>query len=388
MRVVLAGAGIGGLTAALALDAGVEAVLVEQAPALEAVGAGLQLSPNATRILARLGLGEALATAGFEPEAHEVRDAATGVLMLRQPLGQSARVRWGAPYLHVHRADLQALLRQAAEARPNVTLRLGERVEAVEAGAGEARIRLAGGGTIEADAAVGCDGLHSAVRAALFGERPARFTGMNAWRGTAEAARLPPGLVKPVTAVWAGRGRHFVHYYVRGGTLVNFVGVVEGGGPAAESWDAGGDREALARDFAGWPEPVQAVIATAERVWRTAVYDRPPLPRWSRGRVSLLGDAAHPMSPSFAQGAAQAIEDAAALGRRLVPGAEVEAALAAYEAERRDRTARVQALSRRNARLFHLGAAARSLFAAEAGLSRLGLSPGVGRFDWLYGYEG
>jgi len=385
MRVVLAGAGVGGLTAALAVAPEVEALVLEQAEALAEVGAGLQLGPNATRVLERLGLGEALARIGFEPEANEVRDAASGALMLRQPLREAARRRWGAPYLHVHRADLQAALLQAASARPNVSFRLGARVEDVRPGP-PVRVRLAGGEELEADAAAGCDGVRSAVRQALWGDGRPRFTGMSAWRGTVRAADLPAGLVRPVTAIWTGRGRHFVHYYVRGGELVNFVGVVERAAGSVESWTERGDKAELRQDFADWPDPVAALIAAAPEVWRWALFDRPPLPRWSRGAATLLGDAAHPMLPSFAQGASQAIEDAAALGRRLRPGEAVEAALAAYEAERKARAARVQALSRRNARLFHLGPAVRALFAAEAAFGRLGLTKGEARFDWLYGY--
>jgi salicylate hydroxylase len=386
MRVVLAGAGIGGLTAALALDPAVEVEVLEQAEALSAIGAGLQLGPNATRILARLGLGEALAGIGFEPEANELRDAASGALMLRQPLREAARERWGAPYLHVHRADLQALLAQAVAGRPGATVRLGARVEGLEQDGADVRVRLGGGEVVEADALIGCDGLRSGVRQALWGAESPRFTGMTAWRGAVETAALPAGLIAPVTTVWTGRGRHFVHYYVRGGALVNFVGVVERADGLGESWTEPGDGADLARDFAGWPTPVQALIEAVPQAWRWALFDRPPLARWSKGRASLLGDAAHPMLPSFAQGASQAIEDAEALGRRLCDPATAEAALVAYESERRGRTARVQALSRRNARLFHLGPPARALFAAEAALAWLGASKGAGRFDWLYGY--
>lgn len=386
MRVVLVGAGVGGLTAALGLAPELQVTLLEQARELVEIGAGLQLSPNATRVLERLGLGPGLAEIGFEPEANEVREAASGRLLLRQPLRETARARWGAPYLHVHRADLQRLLTEAVSRRPGVELRLGARVAAVEAEAAGARVRLEGGSTMEAEAVLGCDGLRSAVRAAIWGPDRPRFTGMSAWRGTVPAERLPAGLIRPVTTIWTGRGRHFVHYYVRGGALVNFVGVVEGAHGASESWTGQGDKRELARDFAGWPEPVVALIDRVAEAWRWALFDRPPLAAWSKGRASLLGDAAHPMLPSFAQGASQAIEDAEALGRLLRPGKDVAAALTAYEAERRARTARVQGLSRRNARIFHAGAFAPPLFAAEAALARLGLTRGAARFDWLYGY--
>jgi salicylate hydroxylase len=385
MRIVLAGAGIGGLTAAAALADRAEVVVLEQAATLTEVGAGLQLGPNATRVLQRLGLGDGLDAIGFEPHAIEIRDAASGALELRQPLGEVARARWGSPYLHVHRSDLQALLRERAARTADI--RLGARVEGVEHDGGKAVIRLAGGGTVEADAVIGCDGLRSAVRAALFGEGRPRFTGMSAWRGTVAAGALPAGLIPPVAGIWTGAGRHFVHYYVRGGALVNFVGVVERADWTDESWTERGDKAELARDFAGWPEPVAALIEAVPEAWRWALFDRPPLAQWSKGRVSLLGDAAHPMLPSFAQGASQAIEDGEAVARHLLSVTEVETALAAYQAERLERTTRIQALSRRNAKLFHMGQATRLLFAGAAAMGKLTGSGGPAQFDWLYGHR-
>jgi salicylate hydroxylase len=379
--VILAGGGIGGLTAAAALRDRAEIAVLEQAAALTEVGAGLQLGPNAVRVLEALGFGPELAGIGFEPEAIEVRDAASEALMLRQPLGAAAKARWGAAYLHVHRSDLQAMLAGRTE------IRTGARVVGVDQAADHIRVRLAGGEVLEAEAVVGCDGLRSAVRGALWGPGRPRFTGMTAWRGTVPAEVLPPALIRPVAAVWTGRGRHFVHYYVRGGALVNFVGVVERADWTSESWTERGDKADLARDFAGWPDPVRALIDAVPEAWRWALFDRPPLPHWAKGRAALLGDAAHPMLPSFAQGASMAIEDAEAVARHLLSGAPVDAALTAYEAERMGRAHRVQALSRRNARLFHMGPAARLLFGAEAALGRAGLTAGPARFDWLYGYR-
>jgi len=389
LHVILVGAGTGGLTAALALsDRGVRVTLLEQAAAIQTVGAGIQLSANATRLLFRLGLDSSLRAIACAPEAVEVRDHSTGALNLRTRLGAFGDARWGAPYLQVHRADLQRLLLDAAASRGLIHIRLGAKVEAIDQDGGRAYARLDGGEAVAGDAVVGCDGIHSKVRAALWGERAARFVGQAAWRGLAPADRLPTGAVAAIAGVWTGADRHFVHYPVRGGALINVVGVVEQRRWRAESWTAQADRSLFAADFEGWPAPISELIAAVETPWLFAIHDRAPLARWSKGRLSLLGDAAHPAPPFLAQGAAMAIEDGEALARHMAAGTDVVAALSAYEDERKPRTARVQAWSRRNARLFHLPSpAARGLFAAAAQIDRLRREAPEARLDWLYGYR-
>ena len=383
MHVLVAGAGVGGLTAALSLRRrGAEVTVLEQASALGEAGAGIQLSPNATRILIDLGLGPAIQAVACEPHAIEMREGRGGRLLMRLPLAQG-EARWGAPYLHLHRADLQQILLDALQADGKAKLHLGAQVHSVNGTA----VRLQGGDTLFADAVVGCDGIRSAVRTALLGDAPPRFTGQVAWRGLVPAERLPADLARPAARAWLGPGKHFVCYPVRGGALVNFIGVVERPDWRIESWTEPGDPADLARDFAGWDAPVRVIVAAATDAWRWALFDRDPLPCWSFGPVSLLGDAAHPMLPFLAQGAAMAVEDAEALARHLAGGAAPEAALKAYETERRARTARVQAMSRRNAALFHLPSlAARAAFAAAGALDRLDPSGGMARLDWLYGY--
>ena len=201
------------------------------------------------------------------------------------------------------------------------------------------------------------------------------------------ADRLPAGLIPPVAAVWTGAGKHCVHYFVKSGRAVNFVGVVERDW-RVESWSEGGAPADLIADFAGWPEPVSAICRAAESPFRWALYDRPPLARWSVGRVSLLGDACHPMLPFLAQGAAMAIEDAEVLSHEVTRSADPVVALSAYEAARKPRTSRVQAASRFNARLFQLPDLAGTAAFAAAGLADL-VTPGgsASRFDWLYGYK-
>lgn len=379
MRVAVAGAGVGGLTAALALASrGVEVVVCEREPFLREAGAGVQLGPNAVKVLDGLGLGGALRAVAFAPEAAEVRDGASGRLLLRTALGESAERRWGAPYLQVHRADLQALLAEAARASPRIELRLGAAAIALDPAG---RMRLADGAELEADAVVAADGLRSACAASLWGAEAPRFTGWTAWRAVVPRAAARAE-VPPVAAVWTGRGRHLVHYPVRGGREVNLVAVTAARDWREETWTAPGDPAELAAAFAGWASPVPELLAAVGETWRWGLFDRPPRPRWSRGRATLLGDAAHPMPPFLAQGAAMAVEDAAVLAA-LLPGAAPEAALAAYERRRTRRTAQVQRWSWANARLFHLsGLAARGVF----GLGALTGAAGA-RLDALYGWQ-
>jgi salicylate hydroxylase len=387
VRAILIGGGIGGLAAALALARrGVSVTVLEKSPVLGEAGAGLQLGPNATRVLFDLGLREGLVEKAFAPEAAEIRAASDQRLLFRNDLGATAVARWGAPYLQLHRADLQALLHEAVLAA-GCDVRLGASVAHIDQDDAGVRVILSEGRAVEGDLAVGADGVRSRVRQHLFGAGAPRFTGQVAWRGMVPAASLPPGTVPPVAAVWAGPGRHFVHYYVRGGQAVNFVGVVECDW-REESWTEPGDPADLQADFAGWPPVVTEICSAVPAPFRWALFDRPPLGTWTRGRVTLLGDAAHPMLPFLAQGAAMAIEDAAVLAHRLSAEPDVPRALMAYEEDRLGRTRRVQDASRFNARLFHLPQAiGRAAFTAAGLADSLHPAGTAARFDWLYGYK-
>ena len=384
MRVIVVGGGVGGLAAALALTRlGARVTLLERAKAFAEIGAGLQLAPNATRLLFRLGLEAELRRVAFEPRAAEIRDRADGRLLLSTPLGAQAQARWGAPYLQAHRADLHGVLLAAGEAA-GVDLRVDTPVDHLVPEDDAVRIE-AGGETFSTDVLIGADGVHSRIRAAVMAETPARFTGQIAWRGLVPARLLPPGLIAPAATVWTAPRRHFVHYYVRAGELVNFVGFTPERRWREESWTAPAEPGEIARAFAGWPAPVAALTEALARTdgpgWRSAVHDRPPRRGWARGRVALLGDAAHPMPPYLAQGAGMAIEDAEALARHLCGGAAPAAALADYAAERFERARKVQRWAARNATAFHLPGLARRAAFALAG--RLG---GESALDWLYGY--
>ena len=384
-RVVIVGAGLAGLFAAAALaQRGCAVTVIERAQALGEAGAGIQISPNGARLLARIGALDAVRRDGFAPQAAEMRLGRGGARILSLPLGGRAEARWGAPYLQVHRADLLTALESVARAS-GVAIRLGEAVTGADpAGA----LLLAHGGAVEGDVILGADGVRSDVRAGLFGPVETRFLGQVAWRGTVAAADLPPGLVAPNATVWVGPGRHLVTYYLRGGALVNFVAVEERRAWAEESWSAPGDVAELRAAFAGWRPEAAGVLAAARECLLWGLFDRPSPPAWRKGRVGLLGDACHPMLPFMAQGAVQAFEDGAALARLLPGAADIPAALAAYEAARRPRASRVQAAARANAALFHAGNPASQ--ALRYGPIALGsrLAPGVamGRLDWLYGH--
>ncbi len=360
-RILIAGGGIGGLTAALCLaKAGFEVALFEQAAEFGEVGAGIQLSPNCTRVLHHLGLERALRACAFLPEGTEFRAWKSGKVIGASTLGSAVRDRYGFPYYHIHRGDLLRVLAEAAERSPAIELNTACAVTGFEQD-GRVRVAVGGAGGItggavhEGYALIGADGIHSTVRAQLFGEAAPRFTGNVAWRALVPSERLPAGLVRPMSTAWWGPHKHFVHYYLRSGTLVNCVCVVEKTGWEVESWTERGDFEELKRDFQGWHEDIQTLIDNTDRnsLHKWALHDRAPMASWSEGAVTLLGDACHPTLPFMAQGAAMAIEDAAVLAGCLAADA-VPAGLKRYENLRRKRTAGIQNGSRRNAKLFHL----------------------------------
>lgn len=354
-RIIVAGAGLGGLSLALSLARlGLSVTVLEQARELGEVGAGVQVSANGSRVLHRLGLAEHLDKVAFTPDRGEIRHWRTGATLSTRPLGQASLERFGYPYYHLHRADLHEVLAGAVRAAAPGAIRLGRRVTGFAQDEERVTVATAGGETFEGDVLVGADGIHSTVRAGLFGPDAPRFTGCVAWRATVPTASLPGGHVRPVASNWIGRGGHFVHYYVRAGTLVNCVGVVEREAWLAESWSAEGDRNDFLADFREWHEAVRLLIRSAERCFRWGLFDREPMPRWSEGRVTLLGDACHPMLPFMAQGAVMAIEDAYVLaGCLAAAGPACAAALERYEILRRERTAEVQRLSRGNIAFFH-----------------------------------
>ncbi len=356
LTALVAGGGIGGLTAALCLARmGHRVRVLEQAAEFSEAGAGIQLSPNCTRVLHHLGLEEALRSRAFLPQGTQFRHWRSGRVISESSLGEAVRQRYGAPYYHMHRGDLLEVLVQAAAGTDGIELITAARLDAFSQNGSGVTVHT-GAQTHHGDLLVGADGIHSMVRTGLWGEVRPRFTGNIAWRALVPVSRLPADLVRPMATAWWGPGKHFVHYYVRRGELVNCVCVVEKAGWEVESWTEPGDYQELKDDFRGWHASLHQLIDQADRqsFYKWALFDREPMPRWGDGRVTLLGDACHPTLPFMAQGAAMAIEDGAVLAACLGSAGGIPAALQQYEDLRRTRTAGIQQGSRRNARIFHL----------------------------------
>ncbi|MDP6691020.1 MAG: FAD-dependent monooxygenase [Alphaproteobacteria bacterium] len=353
--VIVAGAGLGGLTLALCLvRAGFKVSVLEQAQALGEVGAGVQISANGARVLYHLGLAEALKAVAFAPERGEMRHWQSGETLSSRPLGAESEAKFGFPYFHLHRADFHQVLADALRAEAPDAIHLDAKVTGFSQSNDGVAVMTEDGRSFRGDVLVGCDGIHSSVRGRLFGPDAPRFTGCVAWRATLPVGALPPGHVRPVASNWIGLGGHFVHYYVRRGELVNCVGIMEQDEWQAESWSTQGAKAAFLEDFKDWHEDLQILIRNAETCFRWGLFDRDPMPQWGEGRVTLLGDACHAMLPFMAQGAVQAIEDAYTLAQCLaVAGKDAEAALQRYEDLRRERTATVQQMSRDNIQFFH-----------------------------------
>ncbi len=398
-HVLIAGAGIGGLTAALALARiGARVTVFERAEALAEIGAGLQLSPNATRILAWLGLLEAVAARAARPSGIRVRAGRGGHTLSTLSLANAER-RWGAPYLVARRADLQAVLAAAAAAEPTITLELGTALAGfgtTETGVAVTTARGLIKRALTADALIGADGVRSTVRGRLAGPADAPTeTGRTAWRALVPLDAAPAALRTAETSLWLGRDAHLVHYAVGNPARINVVAITRDATTRNATtrettatdrdatWSRPGDPAILAARFAAWHPDARALIAAAP-AWTTwPLHDRAPLPAWNAGPVALLGDAAHPILPFFAQGAAQAIEDAAALAAAVAASRDMPAALAAYSAARLARATRIQATSRELGRIYHLAgpaAAARDIAMKLAGPGRL-----MARYDWVYG---
>ncbi len=355
MKILIVGAGIGGLVSALCLNKkGYEVEMYEQSEVLSELGAGVQLSPNATRVLDYLELTDDLKPHIFEPRSFQFLNYKTEKIISKRELGLKIQDDFGFPNFDVHRADLQKVLLNKVEEEG---IKINTNMKVIDVGNEEnkAYIKI-NEEKIKADIVIGADGIHSVVREKLFEKKESSFTGNVAWRMLIPIDSLPRDLILPDTTVWLGPKKHFVSYHVSGGKNLNCVCLVEQDGWTNESWSERGNIEDLREVYNGWNQTIETLlkIANPNTLYRWALHDRPPMKQWSKGRITLLGDAAHPMLPFLAQGAAMAIEDGAVLADCISSYKDNEKSLKNFEQIRKPRTSFVQLAARRNAKILHL----------------------------------
>ncbi|HEY1609633.1 MAG TPA: FAD-dependent monooxygenase [Paraburkholderia sp.] len=389
MKIVIAGAGIGGLTAGAALlKKGFDVTILEQAKALKEIGAGVQLSPNATRVLFQLGVGESLREMACEPPGKRVRLWNTGQTWPLFDLGAASRDVYGHPYLMIHRADLhEALVGVVRSFKPDA-IRLDQKVESFVQKDGKVEVQTVSGEVYEADLLIGADGVHSRVRRALFGADEPVYSGVMAWRGVIDADKLPEHLRTPFGTNWVGPGAHVIQYPLRGHKLMNFVGAVERDGWQVESWSESGTIDECLADFAGWHEDVRSVISAIDVPYKWALMIREPMERWAQGNVTLLGDACHPTLPFLAQGAGMALEDGYVIARCVERYRDdIPRALERFQELRVERTSRIVRGSAANTRRFHNPALAHAEGAAEYVEREWNEERVKERYNWLFEYN-
>ena len=387
-NVAIVGAGIGGLTAALALiRQGIGVDVYEQAPELKELGAGVQISSNGTRVLYALGLGPAIEKVGVIVSGKEIRLWSTGQTWKLFDLGGESVKRYGFPYMMFHRGDLHTVLLDAIRRERPDAIHLGRKCIGVTQNDVAAIIAFEGGATVTAPIVIGADGVQSRVRAALFGADRPEFTGIVAWRVLVPRERVPTGIKLDVGTNWVGPGLHCVHYPVRGGQLLNLVGLLERDDWRVESWTVQGSADEFCNDFRNWHPDIHAMIRSGDTPYKWALFARPPMPVWTQARVTLLGDACHSMLPMMAQGAVMALEDGLVLGRCVNKYSVEPQALQRYEAVRRERANKCVQASIENTRRFHNPEMAHAA-GAEAYVTREWQEDKVtARYEWLFTYD-
>jgi salicylate hydroxylase len=388
-KIVIIGGGIGGLSAALSLlQRGLDVEVHEQAPELKEVGAGIQISSNGTRVLYALGLEQALERVQALPQRRVLRHWRTGETWNWFDLGPVSAQRYGTPHVMLHRGDLHGVLAEAVRARKPDAIKLGRRCAGISSDGDRATVRFEGGDTVQGSYVIGADGIHSRIRSTLFGADRADFTGCVAWRGLVPMDQLPPQLAQMQGTNWLGPRGHVLHYPVRRGEIMNFISMVERDDWQVESWVTQGTKGELANDFRGWHPDVHAIIERIETPYKWALYVRGPMASWSKGRVTLLGDACHPTLPFLGQGGVMAIEDGYILAACLAKYFDDPAtALGRYEEIRRERTATVVRKAHENRRsAFSPALADESAVAVE--VAREWQQERVReRMEWLYAYD-
>lgn len=388
-KVVIIGAGLGGLTAALALlKRGIDVEIYEQSDSLREAGAGIQLGANGTRVLYALGLADALAAVQVVPERRELRHWKTGETWNWFELGAVSKDRYGTPHLMLHRGDLHRVLSDAVQKMKPGAVALRKRCIEVRNHDGGAEAHFEDGSRAVAPLVIGADGIHSQTRKVLYGPSKPEFTGCIAWRGLIEMQRLPKHRQRRVGVNWLGPHGFVLHYPVRRGELMNFVGCVERGDWQIESWVTEGERGELAENYRGWHEDVQTLIEAIPIPYKWALMVRGPMEAWSKGRITLLGDACHPTLPFLGQGAVMAMEDGYVLAACIAKyGHNPEAAFARYEDVRKDRTAMVVRKAAENRAMAFAPELAEQGAVTDAIMRHWLQERLKERLDWLYAYD-
>ena len=388
LKVGIIGGGIGGVALSGALrQFGVESRIFERAPAFGEIGAGIQMTPNGVKVLRALGLWQSLSDVSFLPHSIVGRDWKTANINFRTPLKDECPRLYGAEFFHVHRADLHRILTTLVDP---ATVSCSTSCVSVKQNAHSATAVFADGTEFEADVIVGADGLHSVVRKALFGDESPRFTGTMCWR---TVVPVPNGelldYVSPDSSFWLGPHGHVVTYYVSSGRAVNVVAIRDSREWVEESWNVTSTREEMIEGFRGWHVNLQKLFNQAEHVVKWGLFDRDPMATWTSGRVTLLGDAAHPMLPFLSQGAAMAIEDAFVLARALAGARDPVSALRQYERHRMPRTSRVQLESRKRGQTYHQHSPLVKAYRNFVYKVRQVINPQKGgiQANWVYEYD-
>lgn len=387
-HILIAGAGIGGLTAALALlQRGYDVDVYEQAPALMEFGAGVQLAADGTRILQALGLESAMRKIVCEAAGKEVRIWNTGQTFKLFDLGEDSVRRFGAPYWFVHRGDLHTILKDAVLAIKPDAIHTSARAMGYRESNGRVTLEIEDGRRPQGDILVGADGVHSRLRQQMFDPSPSEFTGIIAWRGLAKRAELSPELQRMVGTNWVGPGGHVITYPIHAGEWLNFVGFGERDDWRVESWHEKGSHEECAADFVGWHEYVHEIIRKVDQPYKWALVSRAPLHTWSKGHATLLGDACHPTLPFLAHGAIMALEDAIVLARALDKYPDIAEALQRYQDARVERATKIVNGSNETGKRFHNRTLADPV--AAVGFVEREWAPEKvrTRYDWLFEYD-